>query len=37
LIRGIPDLISTGTVLLCKSYGLSCEEQEWLHIKEING
>ncbi|MDH3504776.1 MAG: hypothetical protein OEZ41_04485 [Nitrospirota bacterium] len=37
LIRGIPDLISTGTVLLCKSYGLGCEEQEWLHIKEING
>lgn len=32
LIRGIPDLISTGTVLLCNPYGLSCAEQEWLHI-----
>lgn len=37
LIRGIPDLISTGTVLLCNFYGLGCEEQEWLHIKEIDG
>lgn len=37
LIRGIPDLISTGTVLLCNPYSLSCAEQEWLHIKEIYG
>ena len=37
LIRGIPDLVSTGTVLLCNSFGLGCEEREWLHIKENNG
>ena len=37
LIRGIPDLASTGTVLLCNSYGLFCEERNWLHINEING
>lgn len=37
LIRGIPNLVSTGTVLLCNSSGLDCEEREWLHIKDNNG
>ncbi|MEX2492264.1 MAG: hypothetical protein WD425_10935 [Nitrospirales bacterium] len=32
LFRGIPDLAATGTVLLCNSYGLLCEEWDWLHI-----
>lgn len=37
LIRGIPDLTSTGTVLLCNSFGLGCAERIWLQINEING